>query len=41
VLLLVLLFVSVTRLGITKDEAQRQLVEFEKNFKDVSERAAR
>ena len=27
--------------GITKDEAQRQLLEFEKNFKDVSEPAAR
>jgi len=27
--------------GITKDEAQRQLLEFEKNCKEVSERAAR
>ena len=27
--------------GITKDEAQRQLLEFERNCKDVSERAAR
>lgn len=27
--------------GITKDEAQRQLLEFEKNCKDVSERAIR
>lgn len=27
--------------GITKDEAQRQLLEFEKNCKDVSERAVR
>jgi uncharacterized protein YjbJ (UPF0337 family) len=27
--------------GITKDEAQRQLLEFERNCKDVSERAVR
>ena len=27
--------------GITKDEAQRQLLEFERNCKDVSQRAAR
>ena len=27
--------------GITKDEAQRQLLEFEKNCKDVSQPAAR
>ena len=27
--------------GITKDEAQRQLLDFERNCKDVSERAAR
>lgn len=27
--------------GITKDEAQRQLLEFERNCKDVSEKAAR
>jgi uncharacterized protein YjbJ (UPF0337 family) len=27
--------------GITKDEAQRQLLEFERNCKDVPERAAR
>ncbi|MGH9428214.1 MAG: CsbD family protein [Terriglobia bacterium] len=27
--------------GITKDEAQRQLLEFEKNCKDVSQRATR
>ena len=27
--------------GITKDEAQRQLLEFEKNCKDVPERAIR
>ena len=27
--------------GITKDEAQRQLLEFEKNCKDVPERAVR
>jgi len=27
--------------GITKDEAQRQLLEFERNCKDVSGRAAR
>jgi uncharacterized protein YjbJ (UPF0337 family) len=27
--------------GITKDEAQRQLLEFERNCKDVPQRAAR
>jgi len=27
--------------GITKDEAQRQLLEFERNCKDVSQRATR
>ena len=27
--------------GITKEEAQRQLLEFEKNCKDVPQRAAR
>ena len=27
--------------GITKDEAQRQLLEFERNCKDVPERATR
>jgi uncharacterized protein YjbJ (UPF0337 family) len=27
--------------GITKDEAQRQLLEFEKNCKDVSQQATR
>ena len=27
--------------GITKDEAQRQLLEFERNCKDIPQRAAR